>query len=540
MKHVLACLLLLLVVAACSDGDSMRRQLRELQARNQADSLMTDLNQATTLCDYFDRHGTPNERMLAHYLLGRTHADLGEAPEALQAFHDAADCADTTASDCDYRLLTRVYAQTASLFYEQQMPYEMLEELDLMRRTAEKGNDTLSRISAIEWKSVAYDYLDKKLESVGLLRESYHAYMNSGHQQMAMNCVPNIIDHLVELNQLEGARKWIDIYEGYISKLQTDIQSSCPAFYYYYKGKYYYSTCKYDLSQVVLERFLQYAQTPNDLEAAYSALYKLYEKIGNADSIAKYAALSYQTSNERYRASNSEELHHMHALYNYSRNQIIAHKKTEETAQLHFLLLLGLFVFIVIVAFILIAFWLYKRKKKEELLRVMQEYQHEIELQEQAQFDIIQLKEQEISTLISQKESEIAERQNLIDQYHQVIAQEAPLDGRFLETIEYKRFRYLCTHPLEKVTAKDWKSLQDMFNRYLPDFYIKVNTPRHLKDIDYRICMLIRLHFAYSEIGMLTNTSPQYIYGRRIQLLNKIFNIKGKAEEFDKLLRMVK
>ena len=34
--------------------------------------------------------------MLAYYLLGRAYSDLGEAPEALQAYYDAIESAETT------------------------------------------------------------------------------------------------------------------------------------------------------------------------------------------------------------------------------------------------------------------------------------------------------------------------------------------------------------------------------------------------------------------------------------------------------------
>ncbi|MBQ8463313.1 MAG: hypothetical protein IJ544_04265, partial [Prevotella sp.] len=95
MRQLALYVTLLLLLAACTDGQQMRRQLAELQARNQADSLLTDDSLALALTDYFDRHGTANEQMLAHYLLGRTYDDMGEAPAALSAFQDAADRADT-------------------------------------------------------------------------------------------------------------------------------------------------------------------------------------------------------------------------------------------------------------------------------------------------------------------------------------------------------------------------------------------------------------------------------------------------------------
>ena len=93
-------LLLLAVLAACSgDGSQMRAQLEELERQNRADSVMTNDTLAEHLVKYFDHHGTPNERMRAHYILGRTYADMGEAPRAVDAYLDAASQADTTAND---------------------------------------------------------------------------------------------------------------------------------------------------------------------------------------------------------------------------------------------------------------------------------------------------------------------------------------------------------------------------------------------------------------------------------------------------------
>lgn len=86
--------------------------------QNQEDSLMTNDTLAIGLCDYFDGRGTPNERMLAHYILARTYVDMNEIPQALEELQKAVASADTTAADCDQRLLARVHSQ-ASLLKEQ-------------------------------------------------------------------------------------------------------------------------------------------------------------------------------------------------------------------------------------------------------------------------------------------------------------------------------------------------------------------------------------------------------------------------------------
>ena len=80
-RNVLAYLLLLvLLLTACGRWQKadMLRQLNELQAMNQADSLLTNDSLAKALASYFDDYGTPNERMLAHYLLARTYTDMGD------------------------------------------------------------------------------------------------------------------------------------------------------------------------------------------------------------------------------------------------------------------------------------------------------------------------------------------------------------------------------------------------------------------------------------------------------------------------------
>ena len=67
MNRSLSALVLtfLLLLAACTSGDRQQRlaQLEELERQNVADSLMTNDSLAQALADFFDRHGSPNERL---------------------------------------------------------------------------------------------------------------------------------------------------------------------------------------------------------------------------------------------------------------------------------------------------------------------------------------------------------------------------------------------------------------------------------------------------------------------------------------------
>ena len=124
---------------------NMRTALFALQEANQADTVFKSDSAALSLVRHFDSPacllGTRNDRMLAHYLLGRAHADMDDAPAAIQDYYDAIECADTTAKDCDFYHLCRVYGQMADLFYEQGLYNESIECCDKSTRFAWKANE---------------------------------------------------------------------------------------------------------------------------------------------------------------------------------------------------------------------------------------------------------------------------------------------------------------------------------------------------------------------------------------------------------------
>ena len=109
----------------------MRTTLAAFQAANQADSVFTTDSLALELVRFFDHPlrfwTSANDRLMAHYLLGRCYADMGEAPRAIEEYSEAVEQADTTASDCDLRTLRAVYGQMANVFHQQNLPKEEIE-----------------------------------------------------------------------------------------------------------------------------------------------------------------------------------------------------------------------------------------------------------------------------------------------------------------------------------------------------------------------------------------------------------------------------
>ena len=74
----------LLLLTACDDGrhERMREELFRAREMNKEYIDFTTDSVMKEVADWYDRHGTSNERMEAHYLLGCTYRDMGEAPRA--------------------------------------------------------------------------------------------------------------------------------------------------------------------------------------------------------------------------------------------------------------------------------------------------------------------------------------------------------------------------------------------------------------------------------------------------------------------------
>ena len=147
MKNLVIVFALLLTLVCCTteaDRERMRAGLDSINERNRNDQPFT-VADVEPYVQFFNDHGAPNDRLLAHYLLGLAYHDHGEAPMALECYQKAAECADTLSEDCDYPQLARVYAQMAQIFYEQGLYRQELVHIDLSVKCAVDGLLSLLR-----------------------------------------------------------------------------------------------------------------------------------------------------------------------------------------------------------------------------------------------------------------------------------------------------------------------------------------------------------------------------------------------------------
>ena len=77
-----------LILYSCH-GKQMRSELQRIDSLNQTGAKLDTVTSLQNMVMWFDKWGTSNEKMAAHYLMGRSAYDKGDMPKALVCFRQA-------------------------------------------------------------------------------------------------------------------------------------------------------------------------------------------------------------------------------------------------------------------------------------------------------------------------------------------------------------------------------------------------------------------------------------------------------------------
>ena len=157
---------------------------------------------AEELVNYFDRYGDANERMRSRYILGRTYYCLDELPRALEIYMEAADCADTASKDCEYKVLSRIHAQSAMVYNRQILPHNQMSELKLAEYYAWKGKDTIIAIECFAQQANVYRFLNNLDSVISIKKEAAQLFVENNQDRMAAQTLGTVITPLIEKNEI--------------------------------------------------------------------------------------------------------------------------------------------------------------------------------------------------------------------------------------------------------------------------------------------------------------------------------------------------
>ena len=545
MKHLLTIFILLLALTCCTteaDRNRMRAGLDSINVCNRNGQPFT-VSDVQPYVDFFDEHGTPNDRLLAHYLLGLAYHDHGEAPMALECYQKAAECADTLSEDCDYKQLCRVYAQMAQIFYEQGLYREQLAAEQQSVKQAWKGKDTLAALMSYEQESQAYRNLNMPDSLLYICEHVSELYRKYGYTRYAARALFHTLRTLILRHDFDMARKNMLIYE-YESECFDSLENIQKGreIYYRIKGLFFLHTNKLDSAEYYFRKELRDGRDFDNQHSGALGLTELYQKRKQEDSVAKYSLYAYTMLDSVYAQRSTKEVERIQALYNYTRNQKIKKKEKDKASRR---LLFFIFILIGTVLFLLAlsAIAILKYREIKQKRRVLEEkYQQSLDSIQKAQKDLSSLKryQEQNQELILEKEKLIREQEivrNTMLQNEKTIREAA--QRQFNSSAIYKRITKLANTGGEP-TKSEWQELQDALFGLYPNFSELMT--RHSQDLDdreYKVCILIRAGISPGAIAAMLGILSSIVTKLRVNLLLKLFRIQGTSKEFDTILRRI-
>ena len=569
------------------DALQMRHLLLRSNAQNKVDSLFTSDSIGNVLVEYYDQYGTPNERMLAHYIKGCAYRDMGDQPATLRCYNDAVAAADTSRADCNYDQLSIIYGQIATIFDHRAMPDNSLQAYEMAERYAWKAKDTINVLTIWGNKSNALINQGEIKEGLRTKEAAAEGFRTMGYPQYAAQVMGLCIKWYARQGEFDKAKAAMDDYEalsGYFLD-NGDIEPGRED-YYHIKGTYYLEKEQLDSAEHFFRKLKNNSETVNSQYLSAWGLTRLYSFSSKKDSVAQYALQTLARSDSLYHIEIAENLQNAQAMYNYARHMETAHLKEIEAKNMEIsrrnwiiagVLLLSIIVF----------FWRRQIRLKKSELRTANRKNTQLSTQlhtankENAQLNtqldannlkIAKLNEQilEKARIMNGLQEQVEDKSRLIKQLNEIINHNAAnletitqmehtvaIQQQQMEDLQLmidnftqsRAINEIRQHPaiarmseLSRLNNKlphshEWHALYDVVETHFPKF-TNLRQMETISEAEYQVCVLTKLQFALHEIASLTNSTKARLGMIRKRLLEKIFNTtEGGAKMFDHCMR---
>lgn len=524
-----------------SQSQKMRYELLRHKAMNKACITFTTDSVMKEVVDYYDHHGSANERMLANYVLGCVYRDMHEAPMALEYYNKATEQADTTAADCDYGTLYRVYSQMGILFDKQYLPYQLLDAFGKAEKYAYLAKDTFNAIVNYQNRSSAYYYLGNTDSVIAINLHAASLFKQIGDDYNAMIALGCNSDYYLEKQDTIKAKKAFEAYfsTGYEGNLEYE---DSKAYVLCLKGCYYLFVNKLDSAYANLSLSLKLCKSYSVKAATTKTLAQYYAKVNQPALAMKYALQSSEYNDSSLMEARKNQLQQMQAMYDYGRNQEIARRaelKAKRSMQMNYMIVLACVVLFLLFSYIYRKQLALKKKKIAVSKKLYEDSLQKLKRLQEEKAKLVADNDNKLAHVITEKENTInklkAEINDIQEKYS--FSSISNVELSLMDSSICKKIKFIEVHPRKKMSDEDWKELADTVEKTIPNFIPRLKNKLNGKD--YQICLLIRLGFSTSLIARLLGLSDAAISKSRKTMLKKLCGKIGKPKEFDEYVLQI-
>ena len=518
-----------------SKSQKMRYELLRHKAMNKACITFTSDSVMKEVVDYYDHHGSANERMLANYVLGCVYRDMHEAPMALEYYNKATEQADTTAADCDYGTLYRVYSQMGFLFSKQYLPYQLLDAFGKAEKYAYLAKDTLNAIINYQNRENAYSYLGNKDSVIAINLHAATMFKQIGNNYAAAIAFGCNYNYYVEKEDTLNALKTFKAYFSTGYEGNSEYEDS-KAYVLCQKGTYYMFTAQLDSAYNNLQQSLRLCKSYSIKAATTKALAQYYAKVNQPAMAMKYALQSSEYNDSDLIGARKTQLQQVKAMYDYGRNQEIARRaelKAKRSTQMNYMIVFACVVLFLFLSYVYRKQLALKKKRIAASKLVYEDCLLKLKRLQEEKAQLVAEKDKKLAQIITEKENAISKLVSEIHDIQNRYSLSSMSDAYLVlkNSSIYKKIQCIEAHPLEEMTEEDWTELADTVEELIPNFIPMLKN--RVSDRDYRICLLIRLGIPASLMARLLNLSDAAISKSRKTMLKKLCEKVGKPKEFD-------
>lgn len=484
---------------------------------------------------FYNTLGTPMQRVRSNYVLGRVYHDMRLYGSALSAFNDALGVGgDDDSTVCRYKALACGWIGG---IYEDRRLYER----------------------SLKYYKLSYDYAKRS----GVLPMIVYGLIMIGRNYSFMKnnkkAIPYYLKALEYTKKTDGGSLYdvvtaelANIYceEGRYEEAKTLLPKSLEgisdvdkASLFFSWAYYYHCIGNADSAIYFNKHGMDFGFIEKNHEASLD-IANIYGDMGDTSKANDYYKLRicYEDSLRHLRKIEDED------YINYVEKNLRNAKDNIELANSRTRLIVFVFALIVLLAFFVIYFanW-YRRKKHlyaERHRRVVEQWEKthvdDTENILHLETEVEQLKDflnvsKEASVYLKEKLA-IAENR-LLTMNNQMLSEQNKIADTILN---FERTDVFCNfhNPRFIPSHKDYKNLEELLNEVYCDF-----TPRikrlysEIQTDEIYICCLIKIGLKSKEICNLMNIRPNVLSMKRLRLYKKMFNRKGSATEFDRFVK---
>lgn len=511
--YIVLDLLIILLLASCGKSTEMRQLLEHTDSLNREYAPLDTVSYMEKVAGYYDHwYCSDTVRLKAYYLLASVERDKGDSPLSIEHFNKAISFADTASADCDYRQVSKIYAQIALLLGKQCYPQKEIVAWEAARDYARKAKDTVLAIQTEAYRSDAYWILGQKKKAVDIAQKAYFDFLSIGQMEYAASCKSVLFAFYLEAGDYDCAKMHMDEYKK--SSGFFDSHGNIAAGYelfYYYEGEYYSGMGRTDSALQCYYKVLNSTDIQQQ-KNAYKGLMSAYQTLDKMDSVAKYARL-YTAANDSLNFSNTaREIIRAQALYDYSASL----KKAKDSTARAYHLSLWVCILVIFIIIICGVYVIQKYKSKQKITELGGLYDKTV-----AEW---KLYKEDRTRFETEKEKEIERLRRALaahEKHINVAIWDAEQSLHQQEIVKrFERYVVKLTKPIDS----EWKDLYGVVEKLMPNFYNKMAGYKNsLNDQQYKACILAKLGFSASSMQVLLGETKQNITNIRSRVNMKIF-----------------